>query len=99
MQLALLAAIVVLALGEMAAVVVLTLWGAHDQTATSIEILIGMIGPIVASLAALVHGSDARAQAAQAQTQAQAAQGQAEAAQHRIDQVEAAAAVPPGAAA
>lgn len=84
---ALLTAIVLLTVVEIAAVVAITLWGPHGETGTSIEVLIGMVGPIVASLVALVHGSDARTQAAQAQTEAQKAHVQSQAAQQRVDQV------------
>lgn len=82
----LLAAITALTLGEIGAVVSITIWGPHDQTSTSIEVLIGMVGPIVASLVAVVHGSNAQAQAAQAQTQAAQAQAHADQAHQRVDQ-------------
>lgn len=74
MNLALLAAIVVLTVAELVAVVVVSLWGPHDQTSALIAVLIGIVGPIVASLVAVVHAASASAEA--------------KAATQRVDQVE-----------
>lgn len=81
MNVALLVAIVVLTVAELAAVVAITLWGPKDQTSSLIAVLIGIVGPIVASLVAVVHAVSASADAS-------AAKSEAKAAHQRVDQVQ-----------
>jgi uncharacterized membrane protein YeaQ/YmgE (transglycosylase-associated protein family) len=77
----LLVAIVVLTISELAAVVLITLFGPKDQTGSLIAVLIGIVGPIVASLVAVVHAVSASADASAARVQAKDAQ-------QRVDQVQ-----------
>lgn len=84
----LLGAIVVLTVAELAAVLVISLYGAKDQTTILVGILVGIVGPVVASLVAVVTSASAHAKAGAAETKADAAQTTADAAQSKADQVE-----------
>lgn len=66
----LLGAIVALTLAELATVLVISLYGARDQTMTLVGILIGIVGPVVASLVAVVVSASAHAKAEAAETKA-----------------------------
>lgn len=66
MDLALVAAVVVLTLAELGAVVVILIAGPHGQTTDLVAILTGIVGPIVTSLVALVMASHAKTMAEQA---------------------------------
>jgi len=77
----LLVAIVVLTISELAAVVLIALFGPKDETGSLVAVLIGIVGPIVASLVAVVHAVSASADASAAKTEARAAQ-------KRMDQVQ-----------
>lgn len=87
----LLAAIVGLTLVEVGAVVAVSVFAPHDQTSSLVAILIGIVGPIVGSMVALVQSFYAHARASDAQQTAQRAN-------QRVDQVahDAGVARPPG---
>lgn len=64
---ALLLAIVALTVVEIAAVVLVMLFGPHDQTTALVGVLIGIMGPVVASLLALWHAAGAKVAARNAE--------------------------------
>jgi hypothetical protein len=66
MDIALVAAVVVLTVAELAAVVLILIFGPHGQTTDLVAILTGIVGPVVTSLVALVMAAHAKAMAEQA---------------------------------
>jgi hypothetical protein len=89
---ALLISVVTLTVVELAAVVVISVFGPKDTTTALVAVLVGIVGPVVTSLVALVRAGEADAKS-------NTATAQAEKATERANQAATAAGVPepPGA--
>jgi hypothetical protein len=85
----LLGAIVALTVAELAAVLVIALYGPRDQTTTLLAVLIGIVGPTLASLVAVVTSAAAHTRAGVAEGKADQAQASADDAQASADDAQA----------